>query len=121
MQHYWRKSEPALVKLSASWLQHHLKSFNFDDAKVVTGFTFRPTEYEVDVFCFDPLVVLECTSYVKETPKIQKLVEVQNLLKSEQNRAYLVTYEIEPKIKKEVLKIANDNNITLIDASIEII
>lgn len=47
-----------LEKLCASWLQHHLKSLNFAGAKIETTFIFR-REYEVDVICFNPFLVIE--------------------------------------------------------------
>ena len=66
-------------------------------------------------------MVLECTSFVKAVSKIQNLVDVKNIIKSELNRdceyAFLVTCGFNKNIKEECLKIAKQNNITIIDAS----
>lgn len=98
---------------------------NFENVEVHVGHklphTLTHREFEIDVISFDPLVVLECTGFVKELTKIQNLVTVKTILSQQMNKevkfAFLVTYGIKDNIKEKCLKIGEQNNIIILDAS----
>ena len=58
-------------------------------------------------------------------PKVQKFAELKAALEAnypgKKVKAYLITYGIDPRIKKNVDKILDDNSIILIDAESRII
>ena len=114
----------SLEKLCASWLMHHLSELKFGNVEVKLRHKIASTltrrEYEVDVISFDPLVILECTGFVKNTAKIKNLVDLIQILSDEQKKTpkyvFLVTYGFEKDIEEQCLQIAKNNNIIIINA-----
>jgi hypothetical protein len=79
-------------------------------------------EVEIDIFCENPLIIGECTTFVKDIKKVEKFCKVKEFVHKEfvdnlhkiEPIAYLFTYGIDEKIQENVVSLCNHNNITLV-------
>lgn len=79
----------------------------------------RTKVFEVDIYSEDPLLICECTTFLKadEISKVEKLLKIKNYFENQTKQVkyiYFVTYDIDEKIKEKVEKFCNDNEICLI-------
>ena len=75
--------------------------------------------FEVDVFSEDPLLLCECTTFLKadEISKVEKLLKIKSYFENQTKQVkyiYFITYGIDEKIRENVEKFCNDNEIYLI-------
>lgn len=82
--------DEGLEKLCAKWLQHYLESSD-PNAEVLDRYRFvapNGKEKEIGVICMEPLIILEYTSFLKESEmnKIKNLVVVKELLEQKLER-----------------------------------
>jgi hypothetical protein len=75
--------------------------------------------FEVDVFSEDRLLICECTTFLKadEISKVENLLKIKSYFENQTKQVkyiYFITYDIDEKIKGNVEKFCNDNEIYLI-------
>ena len=122
-----------LENLTARWLKEVLAKEGHAEPFIHKRFHFNRFydktnplyNYEVDCIVFDPLVIVEATSFVKrnELSKIERFAHLKRELEKDRGsdaRAYFVTYGIDRTIEGQVKEIMKANNIILIDACHEV-
>ena len=107
-----------------AWLQRELASY-FPHATLHNAKRFvdidrivnpNMAEFELDIFCDNPLLVAECTTYLtsNEFDKVNKLLRVRQFFKNNECLLYFITYDIDEEIKNEVDAFCLNNNIKLV-------
>ena len=76
-------------------------------------------EIEIDIYCIDPLVIAECTSFLKENEleKVRRFVKTKDFvheLVGREPKSYFFCYSIADSILKQVVDLLADANIDLI-------
>ena len=115
-----------LESLAAEFLKHLLKSRGFSDANVTTNHMIQvpetKTQREIDVYCPDPKIIIECTSFLNKMKKqkLQRFIETRNFLENDGipcTETYFICYGIHPEILEESLEFMKRNNIILLSAN----
>ena len=115
-----------LESLSAEFLKHLLKSRGVFDANVTTNYILQipsaKTCREIDVYCSDPKIIIECTSFLskKKKRKLERFVETRNFLESDGipcKETYFVCYGIDPEIYEQSIEYMEKNRIILLNAN----
>jgi hypothetical protein len=107
-------------------LLHDNPSIKMDEIEVGKRFVDRSgyvnphsKNFEVDIFCKNPLVVAEVTTFVKdsEISKIHRLTRVVKFLEKKHKmrpKAYLFTLGIDNDIRSEVTQVCHNAGVTIV-------
>ena len=114
-----------LESLAAEFLKHLLKDRGIETPNVITNYilhapTIPNTQREIDVYCPEPRIIIECTSFLGKRKKLQRFVETKNYLESDGipcTEAYFICYGIHPELYEESMALMGKNNITLLSAN----
>lgn len=119
-----------IEQMSSKWLQALMKERGILNPPIVVNQKFNDPEgkihpgtkeVEVDVFCLDPPVLVECTTFLRydEYEKLVNFWKIKQFLEERFGKsfeAYFVTFGISDEIKEKSYELMEKYNIKFIDA-----
>ncbi|EPZ34045.1 hypothetical protein O9G_003765 [Rozella allomycis CSF55] len=113
---------------NAEWIRQYFRVQGYGDIDLIVNrreadlmheVNEKGSEFEIDIMCFEPFLICEATSYLKEdeVEKVDKFVKIGQVMRKrymKKPEMFFFALAVEPRIKEEVKMICAKNNIKLV-------